>query len=390
MCHPNPGPRCSNHAYREYVAALQNFEAVQDNASKKISLGKIVEEKQLVLDSTPRGQSRLRQEINVTTDPIEKGLLEKRLTDGIALRKNQLEALYSYKDSSAKEEKLQLKAAGLKNKYALATGIAFERIPRLVKNNDLSLEVLSSHYLEVNSVVEPMSAAEEESTEGSDPVDINYSTVSGSLKILTLTPKYQDSWAVAKFEDEQYQSEEGLQEILNTSIDLMDLSSEEQSKAHRWFENKLMEDQVNLVSPVDVNSLEVMLITPTEVGKLYSIGFKLRKKLGGTSPYVGSAEDLQSKLENTVFASGSVEQSESKPPITLLFGVPNQPKQDCLIGEDILLSWHPKEFFQVRKRHISNTYEVIVVLKAKKSFMTGASTSALSVFHKSEEAETED
>jgi hypothetical protein len=370
MCHPNPGPRCSNHAYREYVAALSRFENEKDR-SRKISLGKILEEKTLQLDSTPRGQSRLRQEINTAEDESDKLIVRGRLTVGEITRKSQVEAWKKFSEDQNHEIAFSLKENGIKNKYEIATGIAFNRIVNLSEAQGLLAEVTGVSNLKVSNT-----------------------ETEGNVSVLTIPAKYQGVWGSVTKEESGFAGDDSLTEVLNANVDYIDLSDEDQVKAFTWLENVLKEKEYKLVASVDSLTEKTTLLTTEELSKQYSICLKLRKRLGGTTFYGGSVEDLKVDLAGTVFETGTIEQAGLTPKVTLVLDLPHYPKKDCFISNDLYLSWNEEGYYQARQRHVSKTYDVFVVLERTKELPAGLTIEArktileLASLPNSENAET--
>lgn len=352
MCHPYPGPRCSNHAYKEFLAALKKFEDCADE-SKKISFGKLVDEKTVVLDSTPRGHSRLRQQINATEAPTEKLLLQRRLLVGEATRKEQTESWRKFLDTRNMEVTSVLKDQGVKNKYDLATGLTLSKLYKLVETTEgISL------------------AVEDDST-------IMFSTPEGesTIKLLALPAKYQHLWGSIGSEDTDPDNLE-LSEVLKTNVDYTDLDEADSSKVFSWFNQELKKHGYLLASSVNPTSEEITLLSAEEIKKQYSIGLKLRKRLGGTTFFRGDPASLADQLKGTAFAGGKIEQIGSSPRITILSDVPQLPKKDCFISETLYLSWSGDGYYQARQRYVSKASDVFIMLKRTKDLPAGMSEEA--------------
>jgi hypothetical protein len=405
MCHPNPGPRCSNHALKEYVAALQNFENC-DVPSKKISLGKILHVKQLQLDATPKGQNRLTQQLNQEVDAGEKLLLQARLTVGADTRKRQLADWNNYVHSKENPNSNalllgELKTAGLSNKYEIATGLSFNFLSSYFKE----CEVVETSGIQVGSAEE-------------------------SHLLLTLPPKYQAGFGTVVLEEGTWKfkaspmailssrtatmpEDEGnekaveaetvvlteglpdessisnpmtadkqaaLEKVLNENVDYTDLSSEEQSIVFDWFAEQLEEQGYKAAVSVNSRLLSTSVITVKELSKQYKISLKLRKRLGGTTFFNGDADSLHDQLAGSPFEHGEIEQlTFGKQKITIVNGLPQFPKKDCFISDSLFLSWNEQGYYQARQRHIPKDYDLFVALERVKELPTGFSDEAKSL-----------
>lgn len=98
MCYKFPGPRCSNHALKNYERAAKLYQdAKASNNQEEIDAAcvKVIEARK-IFDSTPAGQEYLRDTISRTKVPPltkrEKDSLLKRLELGQLLRESQEEA----------------------------------------------------------------------------------------------------------------------------------------------------------------------------------------------------------------------------------------------------------------------------------------------------------
>lgn len=339
MCYPNPGPRCSYHAHKEYVEALQKFNSAK-NADDKIILGGRLKEKQEIYESTPRGQSSLRREADAS-EGLQRENLLLRLRASENLRKKQLDDyadVLSRKDTSLKEA-VNEKGINL-NRYYSACGIAMLELGKQFPDIEFHIEG-------------------------------EYTLSSKKGKLLVLPEKYQAKWGDTIKKDDKFKHVNSmLASVLNDSLDISELSEKSQKSTWAWFKGSLRaKGYIGFVS-VNRNTQDVVVSTLDKLENLYEISLKVKKRLSGTSKYVGPIVDIQTLIKGTPFEKGEVVQ-DSKINKTILFGVPPQARNVCFLSDEIFMGWHKgiKEangYYEVRKRQPSNNFDIHVCLKASK------------------------
>lgn len=89
MCLPEPGPRCSYHAYKKYVAAVSMHSQAVTNASKEYYKS-LMDDRRKIYESTPKGQNELKREIMFAESDAAKLAASEKLQAGQALREKQM------------------------------------------------------------------------------------------------------------------------------------------------------------------------------------------------------------------------------------------------------------------------------------------------------------
>ena len=350
MCYPAPGPRCSFHANKEYVEALQKYENSHDAAEKMI-LGDRLQEKREVFESTPRGQNGLRREADAVTGLAREQLLLK-LRKAESIRKQQLEdyARVVVRKDTTFNEVMNEKGLQL-SRYEFSCGIAM-----------LSL---GKEFPDVEFHIQD-----------------EYTLTSDKGKFLVLPEKYQAKWvSVTKNDDKFIHFDKRLQETLNNSINLVELTEKHQQLTWTWFVDTLKTNGYIGFISVNRRTQDTIISTFDKIEDLYEISLKAKKRLGGTSDYRGSVKEIEELIKNTVFSSGKVVQ-DIRINKTILYGVPPQAKNACFLSETIYLGWHKgvqesDGYYEVRKRHQSDNYDIHVCLKATKQVVISATDSVI-------------
>lgn len=345
MCYPSPGPRCSNHAYKEYVEAQQRF-AVCVDAEEKLILGNKLEEKRAAYESTPRGQNELRRQADSTTG-LEREQLLARFRKGVETRVKQFEDYnlsVARKDTSFTE--LMHDKEYTRGRYQDASGIA--------------LLYLTSQPLDKEFHIE------------------NAHTITANEKKLFILPeKYQGKWAQAKQENGIYTTTSSLlKEVLNSTLDTSNLSAKNQQKSLRWFVELLESESYAGFAAVNRRTQDVAVMPLSRLGEAYDISLKVKKRLGGTTNYAGELEPIKALLKGTPFEKGNLLQPAGTNK-TVVYGILPQAKEDCVISPEFYLAWHVSNegtdgYFEVRRRHSSSNFDILVCLKAKRQLTVSA------------------
>lgn len=351
MCYPTPGPRCSNHAYKEYVEAEARFVKATD-PDEKLHLGIKLKEKQDAYDTTPRGQNDLRRQADLAMG-LDKDLLKMRMEKGATTRQQQLDDyFYSVQNKNTSFSELMATKEGYnKGRYQDASGMALLYLNHRFPNKEFHLEKIGL-------------------------------ITTGEQKILVIPSKYQETWGSYTFDGEEYDSyEHKLTAILNSKADLLNPTPVTEEKMFAWWVDKLKEDNYFAIAVVNRLTQDVALINIDDAPKVYDISFKSRKRLGGTTNYIGGKEEIESLITDTIFASGTVVESDEAHK-TAIYGVPPQPKDLCVLSPEIYLSWREMDegqdgYFEVRRRHVSNNYNLIVALKIKRQLVINGISSHL-------------
>lgn len=350
MCYPFPGPRCSHHAYQEYVEALKRYETSMD-AEEKLILGSRLKEKLAAFDSTLKGQNTLRRDINAATG-LEKEQLLVRLQTAEITRKQQLDA---YAEAVARKDTSLQDAASVQGvklgRYQTAMGVAMLQLETLAPGKDFHIATVDTLEYE-------------------------------NGKFLVVPEKYQKIWGTVVHEDGHFKHvDQDLQYVLNNNLTYTELVGLSEQKAWKWFQNVLMSQSYRGIVAVNRKTNDIVAVQLNKLPELYDISLKLKKKLGGTTKYTGSIEKLADLAKGTVFAEGKIVQND-RIGKTILYGVPPQPREFCFLSDEIYLGWHPgieeqNGYYEVRRRHQSQKYDVSVVLKTKKQLTVTAVDDAL-------------
>ena len=338
MCFPAPGPRCSYHAHKEYLSALSRYENSL-NADDKIALGELLDIKRDAYYSTPRGQNFLRREADARQG-LERENFLLQLQKGQKTREQQVkdyQSMIERKDTSFKERKDQ---AGIKiSKYGTAAALGLLFFKESYPHKEA--KIVSRDTLELND----------------------------GAKILVLPSKYQAKWASATLEDGKYVSEgDALNDVLNSSISFVDLSENSQDAMLDWFGQQLESKGYIGVASVNTSTQDVALFGIHNLESTYVPSLKVASRLGGTTNYYGDVDLLKKLVKGTPFEGGRFVKVEDLKK-TILFDVPPQAESAKKISEEFYLGWHENSeggHYEVRRRHISKNYDVIVKLKAKR------------------------
>jgi hypothetical protein len=346
MCYPTPGPRCSNHAYKEYVEAEVKFSRC-DDASEKILLGDRLEEKKAIYETTPRGQSELRRNADAKTG-IEREQLLLRLKTAEETRKQQL-ADYNYAISNKDTSYIEIMAEKgyRKGRYQDACGIVLFYLTQRYPQKEFHIENINT--IEVDE-----------------------------KKILILPEKYQKIWGTTKEDNGYISDNELLKNIFAKSFNLANPSPSTEKEMMDWFIQRLEEAKYTAIASVNRATQDVIIADIEDLPKFYSISLKLQRRMGGSTNYVGKPENIEELIKDTIFESGKVLQPEGAHK-TAIYGIPPQAKEDCVLNEELYLSWRftsneEDGYFEVRRRHLSKNFNVIVSLKSKRQVsVTGVS-----------------
>lgn len=338
MCFPSPGPRCSYHAHKEYIVALQRYENCL-NVKEKISLGKILEDKKESYYSTPRGQNLLRRNADSHTG-LERDRFLAEMKLGEQLRQKQMndyQNMLVNKNTSFKDKR---KENNFKlSKYGEAAGLTLLFLKENYSNSEAS--ILSRDTI----------------------------LLGNGKKLLVLPSTYQSTWAVAELENDQYTTSSlVLDTILNSSINLRDLSGEAQVNTFDWFTHTLEENDYVGVASVNSGTQDVAIFEVKDLSSVYEPSLKLAKRLGGTTNYFGDKSVIEGLTKGTVFEQGSILYVEDLKK-TIIINVAPQSKELCQLSADFFLGWRNTSeggYFEVRRKHLSKKFDVNLQLTAKK------------------------
>jgi len=346
MCYPAPGPRCSRHAYNEYIEAKQKY-TLSTDPNQKLSLGIRLKDKETAYYATKRGQNFLRREADAVTG-IERDKFLILKEAGERLREQQLKAYYESVDRSSSNLREKAGAKEVKlGRYDSAVGVASLFLADKYKDLDFHVE-------------------------SKDTVIVN------DNKIFVLPRKYQNTLAEAVLDENKFVTDDDdLSFILNATSSYERLPENLSSKASKWLIAELKTRGYKAVAIVNNKTEDVAIVDLNEIGKLFDINLKVAKKLGGTTFYNGDTTYIEQLIKGTVFAKGRVLSLPEKKKV-VVYDVPPQAKKEGFLSEDIFLGWHAsndeaiKGYFEVRKRHQSKKYNVIVKLLIKKDLFSSA------------------
>jgi hypothetical protein len=346
MCYPTPGPRCSNHAYKEYVEAQQKY-AKAKNADQKLILGNRMNEKEEAYYATPRGLNLLRRQID-SSEGMERDKYIFLRNRGESLRAQQLKdyANTVANQSSNLEEKTQIHDVRF-GRYDKAVAIAGLFLANKYPEKEIHIESKDTIILDED-------------------------------KILVLPHKYQNKWGSASLKDNKFVStDESLNEILVSYGSLTESENSPDEKTSQWFISHLKNQGYTAFASVNTRTENVVVLKLDKLAETYNISIKLIKRLGGTSPYSGNVEDVKKLLVGSPFANGKL-LNIAEPRKLVIYDVTPQPIKTGALSEDVFLGWHkPTQpgsggYYEVRKRHNSNNYDVVVKLvSTKRVFVTG-------------------
>lgn len=353
MCYSPPGPRCSHHSHQEMMKALIAAQE-ENNPNRKLILQERYENAQKIFYSTPRGQNELRRDIAVLTREVKTHPeLESQLTDlklnfqnGQILRKNQLIA---YKVSLENRNSSIKETLGISNKQTLASAIAFNDILSLSEHSEVEAHITSPHLIKLTSS-------------------------SADQNILCLHQKFQTTIEVAKTEGEDLvlaqtfdsaQASE-IAEIFKKYHTYTSLPYPIQRNLQKWVQSWLLYKKIALIANVDTRTETTQYLAPHELFQHYLLGFKLKRKLGGTTAYRhGRTQELEDAITGTTFSGSTIEHV-----------VTGNTKQTYLMNSTVTTDLHhgifyfaPQRsdkgelFYEVRTTHQSTQYNVILTLQ---------------------------
>lgn len=340
MCYPVPGPRCSAHSYAELIDAEVKYARCTDPALKLI-LGARLEEKRTVYETTPKGQNELRRNADVAGG-IEREELLLRLQKGEATRDKQLKEYHHMVKNKANNFISSVEEKGYtRGRYQDACGIAAIFLTERFKEESFHASNL-------------------------------YTVISDKRKVFVLAEKYVGSWGEAEYSDKEgYITEDILlRKIFKESLNLSTPSPNNEKLMMSWFAGKLKTEGYTDVAAVNRKTEDVVVLPVDRLGELYSVKFRLKRRVGGTTSYRGNVVDLTQYIVGTVFEEGRILQPE-KTYKTVIYGVPPQARKDCILSEEIFLSWRDpidgeEGYFEVRKKHLSSNFDIMVILQRER------------------------
>ena len=340
MCYPTPGPRCSDHAEREYVEAEKLFSRSID-PTEKILLGVRLREKQEIFETTPRGQNDLRRAADAATGLAREELLL-RMEKGRLTREQQLKDYhYAVKNKDTSYMDYMAEKGYHSGKYLDAVGIT---------GLFLGSQYPDTHFL----------------------VDDFHTLVSDELKVFVVPEKHQQKWGTCVFKETVGFTTDDvlLEKVFRGSFDVSNPSPDNQIIIMAWFKNVLKSKGYTHVASVNRVTQNVLVFPTDELEKMYTVKLKMRRRLGGSTNFVGGIEDVKFLLAGTVFEDGEVLQPKGTRK-TVVYGVLPQAKEDCNLNEELYLSWRDAfegedGYFEVRRRHLSNNFNITVCLQVRK------------------------
>lgn len=346
MCYPPPGPRCSNHANAEWLKAIALLDKETDT-NKRIRLQMKVDEAYRAFNATPRGQNRLLREIGaLSNDPEKKNELIKlslQLRDGQLARKNQIAAFLAVKNSKKENIKSLLQTT---NKQEQAVGIAFHVLMEVLPAEESdNAHIVSSSLIEL-----------------------------ASSKILCLPTKHQRLLGTIKEELDGYLSSSDMPvEILDIFADFSEsttITPNYLSQLLSWFISEMKKQNILHFASVDVKTENVVFAPIDSLSTYYDISFKQKRKLGGTSAYVhGDTDFLRDAIQGSPFENHEITIATVKgQKHTYLLDTPYIESSEIKTS---LFHFTEKKtpegnrFHEVRTRHQSSQYEILIQLHRK-------------------------
>lgn len=361
MCYPPPGPRCSSHANQEWLKALKVLDSEKDN-NKRIRLQLKADEAFRTFAATPRGQNRLLREIgaleNTPENQDDLAKLSLQLRDGKLARKNQMTAFLAMKNNKGNSIKELLQKT---NKQEQAVGIAFHVLMGLLPEQEAdNTHILTNNLIQV-----------------------------GSSKILCLPQKHQRLFGNIKIEEDGYLSSSDLPvEILDIFADFTEPNTITTNHIHtlmEWYIEDLKKQGITFLASVDVKTENIIFDKIDSLLDRYTVSFTQKKKLGGTSPYIhGNSELLKTTLQGTPLANCDV-----------TVALVNERKRTYILDTPYLdssekispffcfkerLTSEGVRFHEVKTRHQSSQYEIMVNLSRKSLVISKNDDSAIRKF----------
>lgn len=330
MCLPEPGPRCSHHAYKSYVKAISahtKASTPEEKERTKVAL----ERKTRIYDSTPKGQNELKRSLMYSESPEVKADAQRRLTAGEKLREKQMHDYLIVKirknrmfDGEDSQEKLSRKMETVAvAMYSFADGFS-DGTSEVV--NETTLKTKLGKFFVIGS-------------KATIPLFVFDNTYDDSISNVVSTVP-ETHWAKLETPD--------------TSL-LM----------NQWFSALKNEGYVG-IAVVNINTSEVAFLDFADTLKVFDIQFKLKKKLGGTTKWVRGKDSVVAafghldEFKNAIYTTG--------PNGLTVSGIGYIMKNERTQGEIFLSEVKDEEnnfAYIVRRRHNSNKSTVNALLRPK-------------------------
>lgn len=338
MCFPIPGPRCSHHAYKDFVAAQKYLaEITADTGANKLVLAeakKNYDTKLAIYEATPQGINELRRERDkYALDSDEWEPANHKWGEAVERRKNAMDAYKKVllrKDNSIKE-KTNMKLT--KYQFATATG-------KLIL--DTNIKNVTTHILSDDTIL-----------------------LRGHGKILVLPlGSYSKKWGEAVTYENRIESNNSLLDKLAHSREkLLQPDNITEQTISAWFLSTLKKEGYIGYYIINEKTGNGHLKSLESFNEQLYTTLKFAPRTGGTTKWVGTQEELKKHLDNTVFSGGEIFYSTQHKKMVVL-GLPQYSRKQCAINDSIFLSWKesPQEggFYEVRKRHETENWDVTV------------------------------
>lgn len=337
MCFPSPGPRCSAHAHAEYLTALGRFKRAK-TVEEQVRLGAVLEDKQRVYETTPRGLNGLRREADLTQDASMQFILRRRFEAGSAARKSQLAQYNAQQRSKSTAVRETLQEQGIGGRYQLAAGIAYAHLAAQYGAEQVEL-------LDVHTAVAQVAGDER--------------------RFFVLPQKYQDFWGEVNHLGDKWLSQDAeLTAFLAAQHGHLEhLATANLPALESWFAQRLRASDYAEVLAVDTRSERVEQLAIAQLGERYAINLSLREKRGGTTAWAGAESNLKALLAGTPYAAGAVRKEGRE---YVISGVAQQLRRDLHVGDNLYMAWRADTAdFAVRRAHASSKYAVVVKLALK-------------------------
>lgn len=331
MCFPSPGPRCSAHAQAEYLSALSRFKGAKSLADRE-RLGAVLEAKRMVFESTPRGLNGLRREFELSKDDKLRFVLARRMEQGQATRKRQLDEYNALRRDKSSGVHETLQAQGLSGRYQLAAGIAYSHLSAIGAQD---LEISDLHTLSGTH------AGQEQ-------------------RWFVIPQKYQGIWGEISKVEGSWSGDEQLADFLQAQHGSVEhILPQHMPLLKAWFIQQLRDFGYTKLLLVDTRRETARAAEVETLFEHREMRLALRQKLGGTTRWSGDEAQLRELLQGTPWEQGSYAKTDEG---WVISGVNQQPPSE-LHAAGLYLAWRGASAdYLVRRPHASTKFSPVVKL----------------------------
>lgn len=344
MCYPNPGPRCSYHAHKEWVEAAYKYEQATTEA-EKLRTKTILDEKRAAYELTPRGQNDLLQSLTNLNSETEKKSILLKIEALKAKRKSMIAQYYANRNGKDVEGEKVNSNINLP-KYQKATAYLCAVLSLKYETGEHTVEILDDKTLLVDEVNKILVIPER-----------FFKTTIGVLRKDTERPNFFETGY----------SGDDLATILNKNFGLAPQFADGGEELFSWWVKSLQENGYTSVGFSNVQEEYSRVIGLDDFHKIVeTIKVKTVPRIPGTVKTFHKKEHIQSLLSaNPLFSQGTlIELPDAK--ITVLTGVEHYAHRECVLNEEFFLAWRESKqlggYYEVRRKPSVKSYDISLKL----------------------------